>query len=112
MINDWINVHNHIIVMNQSILSNIYLILLICSVIINQRIISEINNVNQCGLSYRQVMKVLSQPIQPVQQIQQDQIQPVQLPQFGLYEKNRNYIDMIFMYRIWLWRYLLSYSFQ
>ena len=86
--------------MNQSILSNIYLILLICSVIINQRIISEINNVNQCGLSYRQVMKVLSQPIQPVQQIQQDQIQPVQLPQFGLYEKNRNYIDMIFMYRI------------
>ena len=45
-------------------------------------------------------MKVLSQPIQPVQQIQQDQIQPVQLPQFGLYEKNRNYIDMIFMYRI------------
>ena len=85
--------------MNQSILSNIYLILLICSVIINQRIISEKNNVNQCGLSYRQVMKVLSQPVQPndqqfqpIQQIQQDQIQPVQLPQFGLYEKNRNHL--------------------
>ena len=96
--------------MIQSILSNIYLILLICSVIINQRIISEKNNVNQCGLSYRQVMKVVtksiqpynqtSQQFQPVQQIQQDQIQPVQLPQFGLYEKNRKYIDMIFMYRI------------
>ena len=67
--------------------------------IINQRIISEKNNVNQCGLSYRQVMKVLSQPVQPndqqfqpIQQIQQDQIQPVQLPQFGLYEKNRNHL--------------------
>ena len=81
-----------------SYLEIIYLILLICSVIINQRIISEKNNVNQCGLSYRQVMKVLSQPVQPndqqfqpIQQIQQDQIQPVQLPQFGLYEKNRNH---------------------
>ena len=58
---------------------------------INQRLISEKNNVNQCGLSYRQVIKVVtksipvnnqtSQPIQqidqtiqPVQQIQQDQI--------------------------------------
>ena len=91
--------------MNQSILGNIYLILLICSVIINQRIISQKNNVNQCGLSYRQVIEVLSQPIQSnnqtiqpiqpvqqVQQVQQVQIQPVQLPQFGLYEKNRNYI--------------------
>ena len=96
--------------MIQSILSNIYLILLLCSVIINQKLISEKNNVNQCGLSYRQVMKVVtksiqpynqtSQQFQPVQQIQQDQIQPVQLPQFGLYEKNRKYIDMIFMYRI------------
>ena len=96
--------------MNQSILSNIYLILLIFSVIINQRIISEKNNVNQCGLSYRQVMKVVtksiqvnnqtSQQVQQIQQIQQDQIQPVQLPQFGLYEKNRKYIDMIFMNRI------------
>ena len=93
--------------MIQSILSNIYLILLICSVMINQKLISEKNNVNQCGLSYRQVMKVLSQPVQPndqqfqpIQQIQQDQIQPVQLPQFGLYEKNRKYIDMIFMNRI------------
>ena len=96
--------------MIQSILSNIYLILLICSVIINQKLISEKNNVNQCGLSYRQVMKVVtksiqpynqtSQQVQPVQQIQQDQIQPVQLPQFGLYEKNRKYIDMIFMNRI------------
>ena len=81
-----------------SYLEIIYLILLICSVIINQRIISEKNNVNQCGLSYRQVMKVLSQPVQPndqqfqpIQQIQQDQIQPVQLPQFGLYQKNRNH---------------------
>ena len=27
------------------------------------------------------------------------------LPEFGLYEKNRKYIDMIFMNRIWLWRY-------
>ena len=96
--------------MIQSLLSNIYLILLICSVIINQRIIREKNDVNQCGLSYRQVMKVVtksiqpynqtSQQVQPVQQIQQDQIQPVQLPQFGLYEKNRKYIDMIFMNRI------------
>ena len=87
-----------------SYLEIIYLILLICSVIINQRIISEKNNVNQCGLSYRQVMKVVTKSIQvnnqPIQQIQQDQIQPVQLPQFGLYEKNRKYIDMIFMYRI------------
>ena len=74
--------------MIQSLLSNIYLFLLICSVIVNQKLISEKNDVNQCGLSYRQVMKVLSQP---VQQIQQDQIQPVQLPQFGLYEKNRNH---------------------
>ena len=43
---------------------------------------------NQCGLSYRQVMKVVTKSIQvnnqPIQQIQQDQIQPVQLPQFGL----------------------------
>ena len=84
--------------MIQSILSNIYLILLLCSVMINQKLISEKNNVNQCGLSYRQVMKVLSQPVQPndqqfqpIQQIQQDQIQPVQLPQFGLYQKNRNH---------------------
>ena len=81
-----------------SYLEIIYLILLICSVIINQRIISEKNNVNQCGLSYRQVMKVVTKSIQvnnqtsqQVQQIQQDQIQPVQLPQFGLYEKNRNH---------------------
>ena len=81
-----------------SYLEIIYLILLICSVIINQRIISEKNDVNQCGISYRQVMKVLSQPVQPndqqfqpIQQIQQDQIQPVQLPQFGLYQKNRNH---------------------
>ena len=93
--------------MNQSILGNIYLILLICSVIINQRIINEKNNVNQCGLSYRQVIKVVTESIQvnnqtsqQVQQVQQVQIQPVQLPQFGLYEKNRNYIDMIFMNRI------------
>ena len=93
--------------MIQSLLSNIYLILLICSVIVNQRLISEKNNVNQCGLSYRQVMKVVTKSIQPynqtsqpIQQIQQDQIQPVQLPQFGLYEKNRKYIDMIFMNRI------------
>ena len=93
--------------MIQSILSNIYLILLICSVMINQKLISEKNNVNQCGLSYRQVMKVVTKSIQvnnqtsqPIQQIQQDQIKPVQLPQFGLYEKNRKYIDMIFMYRI------------
>ena len=82
--------------MIQSLLSNIYLILLICSVIINQRIISEKNNVNQCGLSYRQVIKVVTKSIQPYnqtsQQIQQDQIKPVQLPQFGLYEKNRNHL--------------------
>ena len=90
-----------------SYLEIIYLILLICSVIINQRIISEKNNVNQCGLSYRQVMKVVTKSIQPynqtsqqIQPVQQDQIQPVQLPQFGLYEKNRKYIDMIFMNRI------------
>ena len=93
--------------MIQSILSNIYLFLLICSVIVNQRLISDRNNVNQCGLSYRQVMKVVTKSIQvnnqtsqQVQQIQQDQIKPVQLPQFGLYEKNRKYIDMIFMNRI------------
>ena len=93
-----------------SYLEIIYLILLIFSVIINQRIISEKNNVNQCGLSYRQVMKVVtksiqvnnqtSQQVQQIQQIQQDQIQPVQLPQFGLYEKNRKYIDMTFINRI------------
>ena len=100
-----------------SYLEAIYLFLLLCSVMINQKLISEKNNVNQCGLSYRQVMKVVTksiqvnnqtsqqvqqidQTIQPVQPIQQDQIQPVQLPQFGLYEKNRNYIDMIFMNRI------------
>ena len=92
---------NHTFVMNKSILSNIYLILLICSVMINQKLISEKNNVNQCGLSYRQVMKVVtksiqpynqtSQQVQPVQQIQQDPIPPVQLSQFGLYEKNRNH---------------------
>ena len=99
--------------MIQSLLSNIYLILLVCSVIINQKLISEKNNVNQCGLSYRQVMKVVTKSIQvnnqtsqqvqqfqQIQQIQQDQIKPVQLPQFGLYEKNRKYIDMIFMNRI------------
>ena len=80
---------------------------------INQKLISEKNNVNQCGLSYRQVMKVVTKSIQvnnqtsqqdqqfqQIQPVQQDQIQPVQLPQFGLYEKNRKYIDMIFMYRI------------
>ena len=93
--------------MIQSILSNIYLILLICSVIVNQKLISEKNDVNQCGISYRQVMKVVTKSIQPynqtsqpIQQIQQDQIKPVQLPQFGLYEKNRKYIDMIFINRI------------
>ena len=85
-----------------SYLEIIYLILLIFSVIINQRIISEKNNVNQCGLSYRQVMKVVTKSIQPynqtsqqvqqIQQVQQDQIQPVQLPQFGLYQKNRNHL--------------------
>ena len=96
-----------------SYLEAIYLFLLLCSVIINQKLISEKNNVNQCGLSYRQVIKVVTksiqvnnqtsqqvQQIQPVQQIQQDQIQPVQLPQFGLYQKNRKYIDMIFINRI------------
>ena len=88
----------HIIFRIMSYLETIYLFLLVCSVIINQKLISEKNNVNQCGLSYRQVMKVLSQPVQPndqqfqpVQQIQQDQIKPVQLPQFGLYEKNRSH---------------------
>ena len=91
-------------------LEAIYLFLLLCSVFVNSRLNGNRNNVNQCGLSYRQVMKVVtksiqvnnqtSQQFQPIQQIQQDQIQPVQLPQFGLYEKNRKYIDMIFMYRI------------
>ena len=100
----------HIIFRIMSYLEIIYLILLIFSVIINQRIISEKNNVNQCGLSYRQVMKVVtksiqvnnqtSQQVQQIQQVQQDQIQPVQLPQFGLYEKNRKYIDMTFINRI------------
>ena len=78
-----------------SYLETIYLFLLVCSVIINQRLISDRNDVNQCGLSYRQVIKVLSQPIQSnnqtIQQVQQVQIQPVQLPQFGLYQKNRNH---------------------
>ena len=90
-----------------SYLEAIYLFLLLCSVMINQKLISEKNDVNQCGLSYRQVMKVVTKSIQPynqtsqpIQQIQQDQIQPVQLPQFGLYEKNRKYIDMIFINRI------------
>ena len=85
--------------MIQSILSNIYLFLLLCSVFVNSRLNGNRNNVNQCGLSYRQVMKVVTksiqpynQTIQPIQQIQQDQIQPVQLPQFGLYEKNRNHL--------------------
>ena len=88
----------HIIFRIMSYLEAIYLFLLLCSVMINQKLISEKNDVNQCGLSYRQVMKVLSQPVQPndqqfqpIQQIQQDQIQPVQLPQFGLYQKNRNH---------------------
>ena len=65
---------------------------------INQKLISEKNNVNQCGLSYRQVMKVVTKSIQvnnqtsqQVQSVQEDQIQPVQLLQFGLYEKNRKY---------------------
>ena len=82
-----------------SYLEAIYLFLLLCSVMINQKLISEKNDVNQCGLSYRQVMKVVTKSIQvnnqtsqQVQQIQQDQIQPVQLPQFGLYEKNRNHL--------------------
>ena len=100
----------HIIFRIMSYLETIYLILLICSVIINQRLINQKNDVNQCGLSYRQVMKVVTesiqvgnqtiQTVQLVQPIQQDQIQPVQLPQFGLFEKNRNYIDMILMNRI------------
>ena len=103
----------HIIFRIMSYLEAIYLFLLLCSVIVNQRLISDRNNVNQCGLSYRQVMKVVTksiqvnnqtsqqiQQLQPIQQIQQDQIQPVQLPQFGLYEKNRKYIDMIFINRI------------
>ena len=84
--------------MIQSILSNIYLILLFCSMIINQRLIIDRNDVNQYGLSYRQVMKVVTKSIQPyhqtsqqVQSVQEDQIQPVQLPQFGLYQKNRNH---------------------
>ena len=79
-----------------SYLETICLILLVCSVMINQRMINEKNNGNQCELSYRQVIRVLSQSIQSnnqsiqqVQQVQQVQIQPVQLPQFGLYEKNR-----------------------
>ena len=93
--------------MIQSILSNIYLFLLLCSVFVIIRLNGNRIDVNQCGLSYRQVMKVVAESIQPynqtsqpIQQTQQDQIQPVQLPQFGLYEKNRKYIDMIFMYRI------------
>ena len=94
-------------------MSNIYLFLLLCSVFVIIRLNGNRNDVNQCGLSYRQVMKVVTksiqvnnqtsqqiQQLQPIQQIQQDQIQPVQLPQFGLYEKNRKYIDMIFMNRI------------
>ena len=107
----------HYFFRNMTYLEAIYLFLLLCSVIINQKLISEKNNVNQCGLSYRQVIKVVTKSIQsynqtsqqiqqiqqidqPVQPIQQDQIQPVQLPQFGLYQKNRNYIHMIFIYRI------------
>ena len=90
--------------MIQSILSNIYLFLIVCSVFVITRLNGNRNDVNQCGLSYRQVIKVVTESIQSnnqtSQQIQQDQIQPVQLPQFGLYEKNRKYIDMIFMYRI------------
>ena len=93
--------------MIQSILSNIYLFLLLCSIFVIIRLNGNKNDVNQCGLSYRQVMKVVAESIQvnnqtsqQVQQIQQDQIKPVQLPQFGLYEKNRKYIDMIFMNRI------------
>ena len=97
----------HYFIMIQSILSNIYLFLLLCSVFVIIRLNGNRNDMNQCGLSYRQVMKVVTESIQPynqtsqqVQSVQQYQIQPVQLPQFGLYEKNRNYIDMIFMYRI------------
>ena len=93
--------------MIQSILGNIYLFLLLCSVFVITRLNGNRNDVNQCGLSYRQVIKVVTesiqvnnQTVQPIQQVQQDQIQPVQLPQFGFYEKNRNYIDMIFMNRI------------
>ena len=85
--------------MIQSILSNIYLFLLLCSVFVIIRLNGNRNDVNQCGLSYRQVMKVVAESIQvnnqtsqQVQQIQQDQIQPVQLPQFGLYEKNRSHL--------------------
>ena len=81
-----------------SYLEAIYLFLLLCSVMINQKLISEKNDVNQCGLSYRQVMKVVTKSIQvnnqtsqQVQSVQEDQIQPVQLLQFGLYEKNRKY---------------------
>ena len=78
--------------------------LIVCSVFVITRLNGNRNDVNQCGLSYRQVIKVVTESIQSnnqtSQQIQQDQIQPVQLPQFGLYEKNRKYIDMIFMYRI------------
>ena len=81
--------------------------LLLCSIFVIIRLNGNKNDVNQCGLSYRQVMKVVTKSIQvnnqtsqPIQQIQQDQIQPVQLPQFGLYEKNRKYIDMTFMNRI------------
>ena len=84
--------------MIQSLLSNIYLILLLCSMLINQRLISDRNSVNQCGISYRRVINVVTKSIvsnnqtsQQIQQIQQDQIQPVQLPQFGLYEKNRSH---------------------
>ena len=87
--------------MIQSILSNIYLFLLLCSVFVIIRLNGNRIDVDQCGLSYRQVIKVVtesiqpynqtSQQFQPVQQIQQDQIQPVQLPQFGLYQKNRKY---------------------
>ena len=94
----------HIIFRIMSYLEAIYLFLLLCSVMINQKLISEKNDMNQCGLSYRQVMKVVTKSIQvndqPIQQIQQDQIKPVQLPQFGLYEKNRKYIDMTFINRI------------
>ena len=87
--------------MIQSILSNIYLFLLLCSVFVIIRLNGNRNDVNQCGLSYRQVMKVVtksiqvnnqtSQQVQQIQPVQQDQIQPVQLPQFGLYQKNRNH---------------------
>ena len=84
--------------MIQSILSNIYLFLLLCSVFVIIRLNGNRIDVNQCGLSYRQVMKVVAESIQPynqtsqqVQSVQQYQIQPVQLPQFGLYEKNRNH---------------------